>query len=387
MSKTKISIVSARSYGEETEKAIEQAVESAGGIQRIVQHGDVVLIKPNMVHPQTGESGHVTHCSLVKKLVELVNTAGASRIIVGDGSADGNTLEAFETSGVKKVVRDLNSSGVITELVDLNYDKNPETGDFDAVQIGEGGLNPNYVYRIAHSVLVADAIVSVPKIKSHNGTGITISLKNMIGTAPGGYYGFPKKKGHIDALPHSSSSYDYGNINSKNMLAKYDVIWRTIIDLNKIARGEYQDSPKKRKIVNVVDGVVAGSYNYRSTEIALWDAVKVGVVVSGVDAVAVDTVCSQIMCYRPERIPLLVNSAKNSLGTMDEIEILGERIEDVRVFVPPADVWLSIVDKSIPNLWPRLTFQTIRKHAVQVATKPSIYSVMKKVGLTRRISN
>jgi len=387
MDKSKVSIVRARKYGEETEKAIEQALESMGGIQKVIHRGDMVLIKPNMVHPQTGESGHVTHWSLVKKLIEMCHAAGASKIIVGDGSADGDTHEAFETSGVKKVVDDYNSSGVSAKLVDLNYDKNPETDDFDAVNIGEDGLNSNHVYRVAHSVLAADAIVSIPKIKSHNGTGITISLKNMIGTAPGGYYGFPKKKGHVEALPHSSSNYDYGNINLEKVLSKYDIVWRTIIDLNMIAKGEYLGSPKRRNIVNVVDGVVAGSYNYRSTEIAIWDPVKIGVVVAGFDSVAVDTVCSRIMCYRPEKIPLLVNAAKNGLGNMDAIEIIGEKIENVQNFVPPADVWLSIVDKGVPSLWPRLVYQTIRKQVVQIATQPSVYSVIKKLGLTGRINH
>jgi uncharacterized protein (DUF362 family) len=387
MGKPKVSVVKAKKYGEETEKAIEQAVDLIGGIKETIHRGDIVLVKPNMVHPQTGESGHVTHWSLVKKLIEMCHAAGASRIIVGDGSADGNTLEAFETSGLKKVVDDFNSSGVSVELVDLNHDKNPETGDFDAVDVGKDGSNPNHIYRVAHSVLVADAIVSVPKIKSHNGTGITISLKNMIGTAPGGYYGFPKKKGHIEALPHSSSSYDYGNISTKNMLAKYDIIWRTIIDLNMIARGRYPDSPKKRDIINVVDGVVAGSYNYRSTEIAIWDPVEVGVIVAGFDSVAVDTVCSRIMCYRPERIPLLANAAKNGLGNIDSIEIIGEKIESVKNYVPPADVWLSIVDKRMPSLWPRLVYQSIRQQAVQIATKPSVYSLREKVGLVRRMNH
>jgi uncharacterized protein (DUF362 family) len=336
-----------------------------------------------MVHPQTGESGHVTHYSLVKKLIEMCHEAGAAKIVVGDGSADGDTMEAFLTSGIKRAVDRFNSIGVPVELVDLNYDKNPKTNDFDAIDVGEDDFNPNQAYRVAHTVLEADVIISVPKIKSHNGTGITVSLKNMIGTAPGGFYGFPKKKGHTGVLPHCSGDYDYGNIGPNNMLKKYDIIWKTILDLNKIALGTYPDSKKTRRLLVVVDGVVAGSYDNRSGEIASWDPVQVGVVVAGLDPVAVDTVCAKIMCYSPEKIPLLVNGAEAGLGKMNDIDILGEKIENVRKFVPPADVWLGIVDKGMPLLWPNIAFQATRKRVFQIATKPKIYAFIKKVGLVK----
>ena len=82
-----------------------------------------------------------------------------------------------------------------------------------------------------HTALISDVVISVPKMKSHNGVGITIALKNVIGLAPGGYYGFPKKSGRIESLPHTDLDY---TDNPDNPLAMYNVIVRTIIDLTSL---------------------------------------------------------------------------------------------------------------------------------------------------------
>ena len=45
-------------------------------------------------------------------------------------------------------------------------------------------------------VLRADFVVSMPKLKTHHWAGVTLSLKNMFGTVPGGCYGWPKNVLH-----------------------------------------------------------------------------------------------------------------------------------------------------------------------------------------------
>jgi len=42
------------------------------------------------------------------------------------------------------------------------------------------------------SVLEADLLVSMPKIKTHHWAGVTLSLKNIFGIVPGQKYGWPK---------------------------------------------------------------------------------------------------------------------------------------------------------------------------------------------------
>jgi len=176
----KVALLSSKGYGEESKGAVRRAIKLIGGINKIVKRGDSVLIKPNLVVDRTGESGNVTHFSLVEALIELCYEAGASKIFVGEGSAHVETYEAFVASGMKEIVDKMRLDGIPIEFVDLNYDKNPNIGDFDAVNLGEYSLNKGFVYRVAHTVLEADVIISVAKLKNHNGAGITVALKNMI---------------------------------------------------------------------------------------------------------------------------------------------------------------------------------------------------------------
>jgi len=382
---SKVALISSESYGEESKRAVEQAINLTGGIEEIVQSGDTVLIKPNLINTRDGISGNVTHFSLVERLIELCNNAGADEIFVGDGSGNTRTPKAFKTSGMKKIVDRLSGDGIPVRFVDLNFDKDPETNEFDTVDLGSYALNSGHIYRVAHTVLRSNVIISVPKLKVHNGAGITVALKNMIGTAPGGYYGFPKKGGTIKSL------YD-ASVNRVEVLPhgsadrKYDLIWRTIIDLNRIMLGEYPDSPKKKRYLAVVDGVVAGAYDdiHSTFELPLWSPVKVGVIIAGRDPVAVDAVSSKVMCLRADRIPTIVRASESGLGEIEDIEVLGERIEEVRKFVPPTNEWLNLSDRRILEVWPKVVHRIIRKHAYAIALHPSIYPLIKKIGITRK---
>lgn len=372
---TKVALVSSKAYGEETKTAVKTAVNMIGGIDKIVHPGDTVLIKPNLVNIYSAESGNTTHCSLVEPLIEACHQNGASQIFVGDGSSEFETEAAFIISGVKKVVKRLQQDGVPVKTVDLNCDKNPKTNKFDTVLLGKEGAHPNHTYGIAHTLLSSDVLISVPKLKSHSLAGISVALKNMIGTAPGEYYGYPKRRN--ESLPHGSFRSPMHN----------DVIWRTIHDLNKIALGNYAASPKKRRYMAIVDGIVAGSYNKAvplgdDFWMAAWKPTRVGVVIAGFDPVAVDTVSARVMCYRPEKIPTIVHASENGLGTMSNIEILGERIENVRTFVPQSIGFLRMVNLGRPRLWSKSLSCAIKSNASEKVSsaKYFVYGFLKKRG-------
>src|SRR6516225_5486303 len=57
----------------------------------------------------------------------------------------------------------------------------------------ETGLGQLWLPR---TVLAADFIVSMPKVKTHHWTGVTLSMKNMFGIVPGSRYGWPKNVLH-----------------------------------------------------------------------------------------------------------------------------------------------------------------------------------------------
>jgi len=283
-------IVSVVKAGEDVEMAIRKAVSLAGGLEEIVTPGRKVLVKPNIASRDRSGIGKVTDARVTRAVTQMVLERRPKSVIIGEGSAVGydfpdlqDTMNALEESGTKEVARELR-----VPLVDLNVDAHRE------VEI------PHFLVmksvKIAQAVLDSDVIVSVPVMKTHIRTGVTLSLKNMKGVMPGA----EKKKTHRLGLDLA------------------------IVDLNWIVKPHFA----------VVDGLVGmeGLWEYPE------DCLPIGLVGAGRDPVAVDSVFTQIMGIRPTDVMHLAYSEKRGLGTCDPaaIETLGAPISEVRRPFRPA---------------------------------------------------
>ena len=158
-----------------------------------------------------------------------------------------------------------------------------------------GGRNE---YLVSRTVLGADLVVNVPKIKTHKKAGITLSMKNLIGIngdknwLPHYRLGFQNQGG--DEFPRPdlySRARLVGSEWARKLLKRgvgaalfrrlrslenaagldertragnwhgNDTIWRTCIDLNRVlyhADAEGRLGTPRRRVLNVYDGVVAG---------------------------------------------------------------------------------------------------------------------------------
>ncbi len=56
---------------------------------------------------------------------------------------------------------------------------------------------------LPRAVLEADFLVSMPKIKTHHWSGVTLSMKNTFGVVPGARYGWPKNILHWKGIQES----------------------------------------------------------------------------------------------------------------------------------------------------------------------------------------
>jgi uncharacterized protein (DUF362 family) len=83
-----------------------------------------------------------------------------------------------------------------TRFVDLN---------FDAVRrvIPLGAFTTLTELWLPETVLKADIVISMPKIKTHHWAGVTLSLKNLFGCVPGNVYGWPKNFLHWQGIDKS----------------------------------------------------------------------------------------------------------------------------------------------------------------------------------------
>jgi uncharacterized protein (DUF362 family) len=240
-----------------------------------------VLLKPNFVEPDP--QGVInTHPAVVGAVREAFLRLGAKSVRVAEGPAHERDTEA--------IVETIHLGDYLGPLADLFVDLNPDEVHPVKLRTRASKLKQLYLPR---TVLEADYIVSLPKLKTHHWTGVTLSLKNMFGIVPGCCYGWPKNVLHWAGITPS------------------------ILDINSTVRPDFA----------IVDGIVGMEGNG-----PIQGSPKPsGVLILGDDPVAVDATCARVMGLAPERIDYLAKAGV-LLGHLEaeKIRQLGESVASVR---------------------------------------------------------
>jgi len=277
-SRSRIAIVPARDYDDRLVEIVLRGVRMfALDVAR-----KTVVLKPNFV--EFDPAGVVnTHPALVAAAIEAFRRAGAREVIVAEGPGHHRDTEHLLTaSGLYGVLREARA-----RYVDLNGD------DVRAVRARSHYTGLGELY-LPETVLKADLLVSMPKLKTHHWAGVTLSMKNMFGCLPGSVYGFPKNVLHWAGITES------------------------IVDINSTL-------PVRR--FAIVDGIVGMEGNGPIQG----DRKHCGVLVFGEDPVAVDATSARLMTIDPRRVPYLAEAGR-FLGHLaeDRIEQIGEPIDRLR---------------------------------------------------------
>lgn len=148
--------------------AVKQAVTEVGGI-KLPKPQSIVLIKPNV--NSNGKFPATTNPLVVKTLVIMAYQAGAKKVIVADSSGVGwpDTLKNMAKAGIKQVAEEAGA-----EVVDL------EKKGWFKIKPNNSQYWPDG-FLFSEIINEVDYIISVPIIKTHATTGITLSLKNSVG--------------------------------------------------------------------------------------------------------------------------------------------------------------------------------------------------------------
>jgi uncharacterized protein (DUF362 family) len=188
-------------------------LEATGGIERVVGEGETVFIKPNMVTlPFAGyfdpfRFGECTKPDIVIAVAEECLRAGASEVIVGDGSQ----APVFDWSLATTMD---GSTNIVAEAARLSaqYPGNVTVASLE-VDSPEWVEIPSRTYlgTIAVSGLAAraDRVISIAVAKTHSWAQLTLSMKNFIGTTAIWRYGYQVIPGLLwdrgAGLDHSST--------------------------------------------------------------------------------------------------------------------------------------------------------------------------------------
>ena len=149
--------------------ATRAAVGELGDISRFVSSGQKVVIKPNMSFDHPPENATNTHPEVVSTIAGMCREAGASEISVLDNPLRSMEM-CIEKSGIADATKDNNQCSV---RVRKSSDK------FQEVSLPQGKqINSR---RVMKEVLDADVLIAVPVAKHHAATGVSLSMKGMLG--------------------------------------------------------------------------------------------------------------------------------------------------------------------------------------------------------------
>lgn len=380
----------------------------------IIRAGDTVVIKPNFIlnrHASGGELFSViTHPSVVRAAIDYVHLAlrGTGKIVVADAPQmdcdfsdllERTSLGAVasfyrERAGREVAICDLRSfwvSGRSGARVCYARDRRPLPGDplgsvefnlgKDSLFHGMPGAERFYgadynreetlrhhrgetqEYLVSRSLLSADAVVLLPKLKVHSKVGATLNLKGLVGTVTNKNYlvhfrlGTPEEGGDqfppgflaprqrwrvklersmydillarkspagdrlYDVLARLGKAFlkplglrlgeersllDWGNWHGN------DSTWRMVADLARIffyggADGRIRTAPA-RQVFSLVDGVIGGEGNGPLSP----DPKPCGLILGGRNPVAVDLAAVRLMGFDFRSLPCLAHALKRA---------------------------------------------------------------------------
>jgi uncharacterized protein (DUF362 family) len=292
-------------------------LDNLGGLDDIVRAGDRVAIKTNL----TGGTGsmqdlpilateyYMTHPEVVRALCEAVRDTGAGELYLVEGTWDSRS---WRSAGYNDIAQELDA-----QFIDLNG-KRPYD-NYVEVPVGDGGLV--YDSFMLNGILAdVDVFMSVAKMKCHSGCGVTLSMKNLIGIAPISKYQIRKEDGRRSALHGEGDTYQAR-------------LPRVVIDLNRARPIDFA----------LIDGIKTSQAG-EGPWVPGFSPIAANVLVAGKNPVATDAVATMVMDFNPEAESLveapftycenhLQLAADAGLGSnrLDDIEILGAALDDVRV--------------------------------------------------------
>jgi uncharacterized protein (DUF362 family) len=361
----------------------------------LVRNRRKIVIKPNLVLHKVGElscsiDGLVVHASVLRVLVDYLLLAAHRlrqplEVVIADTplqSADFDLMCA--QNGLTELMRHYHARGERVSLLDLRLERAVINDHFlilervalpgdpsgsVVVDLGERSLHsvagrrdvrysvqdyddgitqenhrgPVHRYRFSKTVLEADLLINLCKLKTHAKAGVTLAMKNIIGAnvskdylphfVPGGprrggdefssdsfhqtvvrgardfFYRHPALAPVHRILKRAATSVEKRRAETGEGSSYAgawhgnDTVWRTIVDINRVLTfanvdGAMQDVPQ-RNVVYVVDGIcgMEGEGPLKGLD------KPVGLLAMGDDPVEFDAKLAHIMGFDPATVP------------------------------------------------------------------------------------
>jgi len=250
--------------------------------------GRRVLLKPNVGRVASAGSGIVTHPQVVAAAIDAFRQAGAE-VAVGESPIVGvKVAEAYAAAGITPI-----AAARDCPLIDMDRRR------FVELPVPEGQVIRSL--RVCPDVLEFDFVVSLPVMKMHMHTGVSLAVKNMKGCL------WRRSKVELHMLPPVAESH----------VKSLDV---AIADLASVLRPHWA----------IVDGTVG----MEGLGPSAGQPKPLDVVVVSRDAFAADAVACQLMGLAADAVPHLRLGAQRGYGIID-LNCLAVTPDHWRDFISP----------------------------------------------------
>ncbi|MBC8061962.1 MAG: DUF362 domain-containing protein [Clostridiaceae bacterium] len=241
----------------------------------LINNKDIVVITPNWVQFNDPKTGDIVGTESLREVIQFAKKNNPSRIVVATGSAGKSTLEIMKTVGYEKVIKEEQ-----IEFVDLNH------GPFTRIQLNHKVPNATNLNKLYEDMTF---LISFSQLKIHEVATMSAGIKNIaMGWPPTEEHGHPKKNLGIHDDIH-------GFIRAMAEKIKIDL---SIVSSNPAMVGTGPHGGVAR---------------------------HTGIVVSGTDPVAVDTIAAGFLGFKAEAIRYLwdLKNMNIGIGAVEEMNIQG----------------------------------------------------------------
>ena len=235
---------------------------------------DTVLIKVNFITVKTWDTGATTDPIVVEAIIERLKNLHVKIYVVESDATMTSADKAFEATGMREMCE---RNGV--ECLNLRHVKDRVKIDIPNAETLKSITVPR--------IVTESATVSAAKLKTHMSTGVTLGMKNMFGLLPDKFKG----KYHLKGIS------------------------KVLVDINTVLK----------PALTVIDGFVGMEGNGPSDG----TPVQMDLIIAGPDPVATDATACRVMGFDPHEISHIRKAYEKGLGNIDDVQVLGEKLEDV----------------------------------------------------------
>jgi uncharacterized protein (DUF362 family)/NAD-dependent dihydropyrimidine dehydrogenase PreA subunit len=275
-------------------------LDSLDNPEQFIRPGDRILLKPNLLSAKSPDRAVTTHPEIITAVGEMVLDC-RGKVIIGDSPAGmaKNIRHFWEKTGIAAAASRLNAELVCFEDEGIRSFKAPD----------------GYV-SIADIALEADAVINLPKLKTHMLTRMTGAVKNMFGVVPG------FRKSYLHSLAPEPLPF------CRFVIAVY----RQVIPA-----------------LNIMDAVIAMEGNGPSSG----KPTRIGAILVSQDALALDQVAARLIGENVRDLPMFQAAAEAGLWNPDEnsLILLGDDLTELipQDFKPPDASRLERIPSFIKN--------------------------------------